>query len=332
MSRPSPRRAPVLDVRAFVAQRSGDWQALDSLLGERSTLDGLSGTEIHRVATLHRALCADLVRARHGRLPLDQLDHLERLAARAHTCLYRSRPYRVGALASLLLRDFPRTFRASGRFMAIAAVAFLGPAIVMLVATLRDPSIATVVLPQQQLDFTAQMYMEGFEQGRAAGVDATMTGFYVNNNIGIAFRCFATGIFGGLGSLFFLVLNGVYLGATIGWLADKPAALANLLTFVAGHGALELTAIVIAGGAGLRMGYALIDAGSQTRLESLRQQGPALARLVAGAAVMLGAAALIEGFWSPSSVPEPIKWTVAAGLWLAVFAYLGLAGRSGGPR
>ena len=65
-------------------------------------------------------------------------------------------------------------------------------------------------------------------------------------------------------------------------------------------------------------------------LASLRDHGPDLARLVLGVAVMLTIAAVLEGFWSPSAVPDPIKWSVAAGLWLSVIAYLARAGRGGG--
>jgi uncharacterized membrane protein SpoIIM required for sporulation len=172
----------------------------------------------------------------------------------------------------------------------------------------------------------AQGYAEGFSGGRRESTDVGMAGFYVYNNIGISFRVFATGIFFGLGSAFFLVFNGVVIGATLGYVINAGAG-RNILTFVMGHGAFELTAIVIAGGAGLRMGYALVRTEGLTRLGSLRAQGPALARLALGAAFMLAVAAGIEGFWSPSSVPDIVKWSVAGGLWLLVMIYLFAAGR-----
>ena len=157
-----------------------------------------------------------------------------------------------------------------------------------------------------------------------------MAGFYVYNNVGISFRVFATGIFFGLGSVFYLVTNGVVIGATLGYVAAAGAG-RNILTFVMGHGAFELTALVISGAAGLRMGYALVRTGGLTRLGSLRAQGPDVARLALGAAVMLGIAAVIEGYWSPSSIPDAIKWGTAACLWLLVLAYFALAGRSRRP-
>jgi uncharacterized membrane protein SpoIIM required for sporulation len=102
----------------------------------------------------------------------------------------------------------------------------------------------------------------------------------------------------------------------------------NLFGFMAGHGAFELTAIVISGAAGMAMGYALVDAGNQSRWASLRSQATDLFRMLAGAALMLLIAAFIEGFWSPSSVPGKVKWVVAGLLYLLVLSYFLFAGRA----
>jgi uncharacterized membrane protein SpoIIM required for sporulation len=94
-----------------------------------------------------------------------------------------------------------------------------------------------------------------------------------------------------------------------------------------GHAPFELTAIVVAGGAGLQMGYALVDTGGLTRLRSLRRAAPSITRQILGAAAMLFIAAGIEGFWSPSSLPPPVKWTASAVFSILVILYLSLAGR-----
>jgi uncharacterized membrane protein SpoIIM required for sporulation len=153
-----------------------------------------------------------------------------------------------------------------------------------------------------------------------------MAGFYVHNNVGIAFRCFATGILFGAGSLFFLVYNGLVIGTVAGYVTQAGHG-GNILTFMSGHAPFELTAIVISGAAGLRMGYSLIATEGLTRFASLRRAAPEIARLVVGAAVMLVIAALIEGFWSPSSIPATIKWVFSGVGWLFVITYLGFAGR-----
>jgi uncharacterized membrane protein SpoIIM required for sporulation len=170
-------------------------------------------------------------------------------------------------------------------------------------------------------------------RGREDGGDAMMASFYVYNNVGIAFRCFATGILFGLGSIFFLVYNGLVIGVVAGAVSAAGHG-RNLFTFIAGHGAFELTAIVLSGAAGIAMGYALIDTGPQTRWTSLRVKSGDLFRMIVGAALMLLVAAFIEGFWSPSSVLPQVKWGVAGTLYLLVLCYLFFAGRSpdGGRR
>ena len=153
-----------------------------------------------------------------------------------------------------------------------------------------------------------------------------MAGFYVYNNVGVAFRCFATGILFGTGSIFFLVYNGLMIGTVTGTVAQAGFS-ANILTFMCGHAPFELTAIIIAGAAGIQMGYAVVETRGRTRIGSLRHQAPDIARLIVGAAVMLVIAALVEGFWSPSSAAPTVKWVVAALFTTLVIAFLAFAGR-----
>ena len=156
-----------------------------------------------------------------------------------------------------------------------------------------------------------------------------MASFYVYNNVGIAFRCFATGILFGLGSIFFLVYNGLVIGVVAGAVAAAGHG-RNLFTFVIGHGAFELTAIVLSGAAGIAMGYALVAPGPRTRWGSLRAKAGDLFRMIMGAALMLLVAAFIEGFWSPSSILPQVKWGVAGVLYALVLSYLVFAGRTAG--
>src|SRR5690606_36547126 len=127
---------------------------------------------------------------------------------------------------------------------------------------------------------------KGFGGGRAAGDGALMAGFYVYNNVGIALRCFALGIFGGLGSAFYLVHNGLSIGAVLGYVASQGAG-ENIVVFIVGHGSLELGAIVLAGSAGLSIGWSLIAPGDLPRLVSLQRRAGEVLVIVAGAAAML---------------------------------------------
>lgn len=310
----------------FVGQRQAEWRELDMLLGEQKELYSHDGATISRIASLYRALCTDLVRCKSARYSPDLSGYLNGIAGRAHSALYGARPVRAFGVIGLVLREFPASLRKNWRFFLLATALFVLPWIVGQAGTMAEPSFARHVLPAGQLEGMAQAYSKGFEEGRAAGVDSGMAGFYVYNNVGIAFRCFATGILFGLGSVFFLVYNGLTIGTVTGWVWNAGYG-GNILTFMCGHAPFELTAILIAGAAGMRMGYSLVATGGRTRVASLRASAREIGALILGAAVMLVIAAAIEAFWSPSSLPPPVKWAASVVFSLGVAAFLLFAGR-----
>jgi uncharacterized membrane protein SpoIIM required for sporulation len=126
--------------------------------------------------------------------------------------------------------------------------------------------------------------------------------------------------------VFYLVDNGLSTGAVLGYVSSQGAG-ANILTFMVGHGSFELTAIVLAGGAGLSLGWSVVSPGDRTRAASLQAAGRDVAVIAFGAAAMLLLAASIEAFWSGSSVPSDVKRGVGALLWVIVLGYLAFAGR-----
>ncbi len=314
---------------AFVEARSRDWKELDRLLVGGEALHRLDGATISRAASLYRSLCTDLVRCRAARYTPDLAAYLDGIAGRAHTALYGAQPFRLPGIVDFFLKDFPRALRQNGRFFLLACALFYLPFAVGLLGSLATDEFSTKVMPAAQLESMAHMYSKGFADGRDAGTDTGMAGFYVLNNVGIAFRCFATGILFGAGSLFFLVYNGLVTGTAAGYVMSAGHG-GNIWTFMCGHAPFELTAIVIAGGAGLQMGYALVDTGGRTRLGSLRRAAPSITSQILGAAAMLFIAAGIEGFWSPSALPAPVKWVASGVFSLLVILYLALAGRDGG--
>ena len=305
----------------FVASRRADWDRLDRLVSE-SKLDGRSWSEM---AALYRVLCADLSRAASMDLGEDVRAYLDELAGRAHNALYGTRQGVRFGLGKLIAVDVPRELRANMGYFLAANLLFYGPMLIGFLAPLFDPSFATAVLPEAALANIETMYSDD-EVGRSAGQDAMMAGFYVYNNVGIAFRCFATGALGGLGSVFFLVYNGLVLGTVQGYLTSLGLGW-NLLSFVCGHGPWELTGITLSGAAGLKLGWALIDTGGLTRFGSVRRVAPSLFRLVSGTAFMLLVAAAIEGFWSAGPASLPVR-LVFSGIQIAiVVSWLTFGGR-----
>jgi len=311
----------VSDRDTFVRGRQAAWARLDLLLNRpriRRTEDWAE------LGALYRRACADLARAQSLGLPDDIVGYLDRLASRAHNRLYR----RDGGMLRQLVRavgvDFPRTVRAEWRFVLAAHFFFYLPFAIGVAGPQLSPAFAASVLPESTLVMVEAMYDEVI--GRSGGQDAMMAGYYVWNNVGIALRCFVTGLFAGLGSVFYLVYNGLILGTITGFLVSRGLGW-NLLDFTAGHSAWELTGIAIAGSAGLKLGYALVVTEGRTRIGSLRAAGPTIFRLVLGAAALLLVAAAVEGFWSAGPVPTWGKVLFGAVGAVVVVGWLGLAGR-----
>ncbi len=312
---------------AFVKRRRAAWEELDDLASTaaRNKLATLSPSQLAKLSPHYRDACADLAHARAVHFSSGTVEELEARVRRAHDALYAV-PLGVRWRARDALVAFPRAVRRRWRAVLLATLLFFVPLAFGLAMTLRDPSFAYSVAPESMLRPLAQAYRQGFAEGRSLDQDSLMAGFYVNNNVGIALRCFALGIFGGIGSAFFLVQNGLSIGAILGYVASEGAG-GNIVTFIVGHGSFELGAIVLSGAAGLSVGWSIVAPGEKTRLESLQSTSADVLTIVLGAAAMLLIAAGLEGFWSSSSISDVVKRGFGAVAFLTVVAYLALAGR-----
>lgn len=313
----------------LVRRRGEDWSRLKVLLQQSEQTTGaqqLGPSGISEMAALYRGLASDLMRVRRDHLGADLERHLDHLASRAHNALYAGTSVGSNLKIHTLLLDFAPAVRRNARFFVLACVLFFGTGLAAGVAAYADETYALAVLPSSQLQQMESMYSQGHEKGRAADTAAGMTGFYVMNNVGIAFRCFATGILFGLGPILFLLFNGLHIGVVFGHLARTGHG-ENIFSFASTHGPWELTAIALSGAAGLQMGYALVSTSGRTRLGNLRAHGLELLRQVAGAAAFLMLAALIEAWYSPSSLPVMVKYVSGIIGWFAVAGLLVFAGR-----
>lgn len=314
----------------FEARHQAEWQALaealDRLDARQPAGDGVA------LLRRYRRLCEQLALARARAYPLHLVERLDRLAQRAHLRIYRRPTSAWQGLRRLVAQDFPRAVRAERGPMLLAALAFVLPLLVLGIAAGLDSGIALRVMDAQQLEQYAQMYgddVDALGRHRDAADDWAMFGFYVRHNTSIAFQCFATGLAAGIGSLFYLGLNGALIGTVAGHLTARGLG-HNFWPFVCGHGALELPAIVIAGAAGLVLGRALLMPGPLSRVAALRDAGRRSGLLIGGAAVMLLGAAVLEAFWSSAVwLPAHVKYGAAAAAWTLVGLYFwrGGAGR-----
>ncbi|HJV94827.1 MAG TPA: stage II sporulation protein M, partial [Albitalea sp.] len=164
-----------------------------------------------RIAALYRTTCEHLALARARAYPIHLTERLEDLTQRAHQIVYRRPANSATRLARLFLVDVPEAVRAHRLTMWIAVAAFVLPLVVLGVLSYFDPGFVLSTHDAASVRRYDQMYggdgASPVGRERAADTDWAMFGFYIMNNIGVAFRCFAGGVFFGLGSLFFIAYN-----------------------------------------------------------------------------------------------------------------------------
>ncbi|MFF7707114.1 stage II sporulation protein M [Pseudomonas sp. NPDC007930] len=318
----------------FETRHRPSWDAFAAQLAEAQRRQGL-GAGSESFGPAYRRVCTHLALARARNYSTPLVDHLQHLALRGHQQLYRRQPRAAARVAHFLLAGFPRQVRASGRFVLLAAAVLFGTLALVAGLVYLYPELVYNLLPAAKVSAAEYMYDPsqshlGRAANREASTDWAMFGFYVMNNIGIAFQTFASGLLLGLGSLFYLFYNGLQIGAVAGHLSQSAASV-PFWSFVIGHGAFELTAIALAGGAGLQLGWALIAPGRLSRGQALRQAARAALNLVYGLALFLLLAAFLEAYWSSKgSITPLVKFSVGGLLWAGVLAYLLLAGRRAG--
>lgn len=280
----------------------------------------------------YRRICQHLAIAQQRGYSQPLLDSLEILAVQGHQQFYRHKSPLLSQLLAFIVIDFPATVRQQWPSVAIAGLLFFGSFMLMGVLTVLYPELIHSLLSPAQLAKMENMYdpvqrQIGPMSLRNHQDDWAMFGFYIMNNIGIAFQTFASGLVLGLGSVFFLLFNGLHIGAIAGHLTHIGYS-TTFWPFVIGHGAFELTAIVIAGAAGLKLGFALIAPGPLSRATALRRAARTSIKLMGGVIIFLLLAAFIEAYWSSSSSTSIlIKVLVGSGLWVLMLSYLVFSGR-----
>ena len=321
---------------AIVAAGAERWGRFAKMLddAQRRGLARMSEKEVSAFVAEYRELATDLARLRtatRGR-EADALFYLSRLVAGGHNLFYRQRQL-VGATAwRYMTVTVPREIRRSARPVLLAALLLFGPAAIAYTVVVRRPEAAREFIPPHMLDRaeegvrrakTEEGYIPDPQLWRPVMASAIIT-----NNVQVAFVAFAAGITAGVGTVLALVVNGISFGGVLG-LYQTKGILGLIVAFVAPHGVLELTAICLAGGAGLLIAQGMLLPGALTRREALVVNGRRAIRLVAGATLLLVVAGTIEGLISPIPYwPLDLKLIVSAMTAVLLVFYL-VQGRSG---
>jgi uncharacterized membrane protein SpoIIM required for sporulation len=316
----------------FRRERQSEWQALADLLKRsQDGLSRLSPQEIDQLGRLYRAVTSDLALAQRD-FPGERVtQYLNQLVGQAHSVVYRSEPFAVRRLVHFVVAGFPRVVRGAFWYIAAAALFFLSAAAVSAVATYWQPETARWFLPAQAQALIPIIEREELWVDIPLRERPYVSAFIMSNNIQVAFMAFGSGILAGVVTLWIMVFNGLLLGSVTGLTAHYGVAF-ELWTFVIGHGVVELSVIFIAGGAGLMLGWSVIQPGLLRRRDALALAGRRAVRLIVGCVPLLVLAGLIEGFISPNeNLPAAVKWAVGLGSGLLLYSYLYFAGREQEP-
>ncbi|NBC16636.1 MAG: stage II sporulation protein M [Bacteroidetes bacterium] len=292
----------------FLKQNAEKWKQFERLLREERT------TDPDELADLFVQVTDDLSYAQTFYPESKTTRYLNELAAEAHAAVYRNRREDQGRLRRFWTIDVPRAVREAHRELVVAAVIF-GLAIALgAFSAVNDTGFARLILGDAYVNMT----LENIEQGDPMAVykkarEVDMAVGIALNNVRVAFLAFAAGVVAAVGTAFILFQNGVMLGA-FHTLFYQHDLLGTSLLVVYIHGALEISAIIIAGAAGLTMGKGLLFPGTFTRLHAFRRGARRGAIIVIGLVPVFLAAALLEGFVTRhTTMPVPLSLAIILG-------------------
>lgn len=311
----------------FIDQRKSAWQRLEDLLKllDGSSLRRLHREEVRELGRIYRRTASDLAIARAESRDPRLINYLNSLVIRAHGRIYQAETQGGSRIKEFFVREFPQTFRRTWQYTALSFCVFTLFSVIGFLGTRYDPEFSELmgVSPSfRELYIETRIHWwEDLNEANQIGASAIAT-----NNIQVTIYTFAFGALFGVGTLFYLAYNGAHIASVLA-LTYNAGFGKDLVTFMVGHGVIELSCIFIAGGAGLLIGSALLMPGDLSRADALKSRGKQAVRLMMGIAVLLVIAGIIEGFISPAPIPAAIKYSVASITGIALYSYLLLAGR-----
>jgi len=312
----------------FINQRKNTWQRLEDLLGllGRGSLRRLHREEVRELGNIYRRTASDLAIARAESRDPRLINYLNSLVIRAHGRIYQADAQGGKRIRGFFAREFPRTFRRTWRFTALSFTVFFVFSLIGFFGTRYDPEFSEIAgVPPTFRELQIETKTHWWEELNKSNEQGAT--FIFTHNIQVTIYTFAFGVLFGVGTLIYLAYNGAVIASVLS-LTYRAGFGNDLLTFMVGHGVIELSCIFIAGGAGLLIGSALIMPGDLSRGDALKTRGMEAVRLMMGVATLLVLAGTIEGFISPAPISPGIKFGIGGLTGLALYAYLLLGGRN----
>lgn len=306
----------------FITRRKPSWDRLTEIVG-RAKANGvrrLPREDLKELGPLYRRVAADLAYARMRGSDPALVAYLNDLALRAHGLLYADRAPGFQRLWRFILYGFPALLRRRKAYILLAAAVFLVGGILGAGMTVQNPETGTLFLGERatDTDFYKNLPTTITDAERPADAALLMT-----NNTKVAILAFAAGVLGGFPTLLLLFYNGLPIGS-LAVLQHKAGLSVTFWSFIAPHGVPELSAIFIAGGAGMMIGHALVAPGELTRRDALVVAGKDAVRLLLGTVTLFILAGFIESFISPTALPPAFKFAFAGLMALGLAAYVRL--------
>ncbi len=312
----------------FRTEREDDWRALDRLLKriESRSVRSLSDDELMALPVLYRSAMSALASARATSLDAALTRYLESLCSRAYYFVYgvRARPFE--RLIAYLARDLPREVSSLWRETLVSLTLGAVGAIIAYVLVIRDPDLFYSFMDRnlaagRDPSATTEFLRSTLYHGSLKDSLGLLSSFLFTHNAQIALGAFALGFVLCLPTAFLVTANGCMLGAFIALFVSKG------LGFEAGgwlaiHGVTELSAITLAGAAGLRIGWRVGFPGESSRLEAMVEAGRKGAIVMGGVIIMLACAGLLEGFARQLIKNDLVRYGVAtatAVFWMTYF-------------
>ena len=304
----------------WLEKRKPYWNKLETLLNQsaKSGLHSLSRSDLQELSLLYRQTAADLAAIREDPGSVHFARYVNQLLVRAHNTIYSGHRASPAAIFSFFWETYPAAFRRNLNYCLLAVLIFVVGGVVGAVLTYQNPDFKVKLLGPQMVETIDRHEMWTHS---IVGIKPLASSAIMTNNMSVSFTTFALGITAGLGTIYMMAFNGLLIGV-IGMACGLAGMSVQLWSFVAPHGVLELPAIFIAGGAGLRIAQGLLFPKLLARRESLARAGVEAVQLVLGTIPILIIAGVIEAFVSPTALPVPLKFSMAAALFVLLGAYL----------
>lgn len=308
-----------MDVDAYAEVHRAEWARLEELAGRRA----LSGAEADEMLDLYQRTATHLSVVRSLGPDPALVRYLSWLLARVRTRAAGTRVTTWSVVRSFLLERFPAALYRLRRWWLATMAANVAVTAVMMVWLLQHPAVEQSLIGQRQIDELVTNDVEGYYHESAASHFATQV--WVNNSW-VAALCVSLGVLG-LPVMYLLFTNIANL-AIIGAIMTRYDRGSLFWGLILPHGLLELTAVFVAGGVGLRLCWAWIAPGATTRARSLAREGRTAGTCVLGLALLLAVSGAIEGFVTPSGLPTWARVGIGVLAEVAFFAYVFVLGRA----